>query len=85
VPLEAHDLRRGGCRTGGVPDTGGADDATDCWLRFTKANSPDPGDFYTVGFALRWEIRISGVAAPLTVWTTRTQTFRVGEVQVANR
>jgi hypothetical protein len=85
VPLEAHDLRRGGCRTGGVPDTGGPDSDTDCWLRFTKANSADPADVHTVGFALRWEVRVAGVATPFIVWTTRTQAFRVGEVQVANR
>lgn len=81
VPLQAHDLRAGGCRTGGVPDVGDPDGETDCWFRFTKANSADPADVYTVGFALRWEVRVAGVP-PLTFWTTREQTFKVGEVQV---
>lgn len=84
VPLQAHDLRAGGCGTGGTPDTGDPDAETDCWFRFTKANSADPADVYTVGFALRWQVRLAGVR-PLTFWTTREQTFKVGEVQVPTR
>jgi hypothetical protein len=84
VPLQAHDLRAGGCGTGGTPDTGDPAADTDCWFRFTKANSPDPADVYTVGFALRWQVRVAGVP-PLTFWTTRTQTYKVGEVQVPTR
>jgi hypothetical protein len=81
VPLVAHDVRSGGCRTGGVPDTGDARADTDCYFRFTKANTTDPSDVYQVGFALRWQVRVAGVP-PLTFWTTRVQNFKVGEVQV---
>jgi hypothetical protein len=81
VPLVAHDIRAGGCLTGGVPDVGDSDGQTDCWFRFTRANSPDPADVYAVGFALRWEVRVPG-ARPLTFWTTRVQNYKVGEVQV---
>ena len=56
---------------------------TDCYLTFAKANSPDPGDVYRVGFALRWEVRVPG-ARPVVFWTTRVQDFKVGEVQVPN-
>ncbi len=83
VPLVAHDLRAGGCRTGGVPDTGDPRADTDCWFRFTKANTADPGDVYPVGLALRWQVRVAGLP-PLVFWTTRVQNFKVGEVQVPN-
>jgi hypothetical protein len=81
VPVEAHDLRRGGCTTGGRPDVGDPAGQTDCWLRFTRANGPDPADLYTVGLAVRWQVRVAG-ARPMTFWTTRVQNFKVGEVQV---
>lgn len=84
VPMKAHDLRSGGCLTGGVPDVGDKTADADCYFTFTKANSPDPSDVYPVGFALRWEIRVPG-ARPLIFWTTRVQNFRVGEVQVPNQ
>jgi len=79
VPLEAHDLRSGGCGDGGVPDVGDSAGQTDCWFRFTKATAP--GGYYPVGFALRWQVRVPG-APPLTFWTTRVQNYTVGEVQV---
>jgi hypothetical protein len=82
VPLVAHDLRRGGCRDGGMPDPGTSDARTDCWFMFTKANSPDPNDFYTVGFALRWKVTVQGVGPAMTFWTTTVRQYRVGEVQV---
>lgn len=82
VPLEAHDLRQGGCTTGGKPDVGDPAGETDCWFRFTRANGPDPADVYAVGFAVRWQVRVDGVARPMTFWTTRVQNFTVGEVQV---
>jgi hypothetical protein len=82
VPLEAHDLRDGGCKTGGRPDVGDPAGSTDCYFRFTKANSPDPGDFYTVGLALRWKVTVRGVGRSMTFWTTRVQNYKVGEVQV---
>jgi hypothetical protein len=84
VPLVAHDLRAGGCLTGGVPDPGDPHADTDCYFRFTKANSRDPGDFYSVGLGLRWQVRVAGLP-PMTFWTTRVQNFTVGEVQVPDR
>lgn len=81
VPLKAHDLRQGGCRTGGKPDVGDAAADTDCYFTFTEANR-GPGDFYTVGFAVRWQVTVAGVGRPLTFWTTTTENYSVGEVQV---
>ncbi len=83
VPLVAHDIRRGGCRTGGRLDTGDPAGETDCYFTFTRA-SPSPRDAYQVGFAVRWRVTVAGVARPLTFWTTSVQSYTVGEVQVPN-
>lgn len=87
VPLHAHDLRAGGCRDGGRPDTGDAAADTDCYLVFDRATGADPGTTYPVGFALRWTVttRTAGgapVGRPMTFWTTSVRRFQVGEVQV---
>lgn len=87
VPLVAHDLRRGGCRTGGRPDPGDSQAETDCYFTFTRANSPAADDFYTVGFALRWKVTVRGaggaaVGPPMTFWTTTVRQYKVGEVQL---
>lgn len=79
VPLEAHDLRSGGCGDGGVPDVGDSAGQTDCW--FPVHEGDRAGGLLPVGFALRWEVRVAG-APPLTFWTTRVQNYTVGEVQV---
>jgi hypothetical protein len=57
--------------------------SADCYFTFTRANTRDPNDFYTLGLALRWEVRVAGLP-PMTFWTTRVQNFKVGEVQVPN-
>jgi hypothetical protein len=87
VPLHAHDLRDGGCRGGGRPDTGDPAAKTDCYLVFDRATGADPAASYPVGFALRWTIttRTAGglpVGRPMTFWTTSVRQFQVGEVQV---
>jgi hypothetical protein len=90
VPMHVHDLRDGGCRDGGQPDTGDPRADTDCYFVFDRSTGPDPAATYTVGFALRWSITTTTtggtlVGEPMTFWTTSVRQFQVGEVQVAVR
>jgi hypothetical protein len=87
VPLHAHDLRAGGCRDAGQPDTGDPTADTDCYLVFDRATGADPGAAYPVGLALRWTVTTrtaagARVGRPMTFWTTSVRQFQVGEVQV---
>lgn len=90
VPLRVHDLRDGGCRDGGSPDTGDATADTDCWFAFDRATGTDPTARYSVGLALRWSVSTetaggAPVGRPMTFWTTSVRQFQVGEVQVPVR
>jgi hypothetical protein len=90
VPLVAHDLRDGGCRGGGVPDTGDPHATTDCSFVFQRATGTDPAAAYPVGLALRWSVTVRAagggpVGPPMTFWTTSVRRFQVGEVQVPVR
>ncbi len=90
VPIRVHDIRDGGCRHGGEPDTGDPAGRTDCWFAFDRSTGADPDARYQVGLALRWTVttRTAGgapVGRPMTFWTTSVRQFQVGEVQVPVR
>ncbi len=81
VQVYDSDPRSGGCSGGGQPWRRDAHPTArdQCYLRFLRPTGP--GQRYTFRFFVRWKVTLGNTA--VTVWTSRTRSFDVREVQIA--